>query len=326
MNEEEYIGIVGEIFDGYTEFDYFGQTLFLKHFSIRDQRYIHRFYEKYKSIAINKGISTEKEMLEQLREDDLWSDKDDLKIAGLEMEIESLSQAKKHLLLPSQKEVYQKNITNKSYDLSLLKNSRREVTGKTAEEYASNRANEEFIRYIIYKDRDLSINFFDDDEFSELTDIQMALLLRQYGECNKRLCEENIQNAVLRDFFNMYFSQTEDVSAFYGKPIIHLSVYQLKLALYARVFFNIFQYNDDLPEGIKKDPSAILRFSESKKSGKASESRIKDSDHGATAVFGATKEDLTFIDPNAKKISLQDEIKKKGGSMNMEQMMELMGQ
>jgi len=51
VTEEEYIGIVGEIFDGYTDITFQGKTVYIKHFSIRDQRYIHRFYNKYKSIA-----------------------------------------------------------------------------------------------------------------------------------------------------------------------------------------------------------------------------------------------------------------------------------
>jgi len=325
VTEEEYIGIVGEIFDGYTEFDYFGQTAYLKHFSIRDQRYIHRFYDKYKNIAINKGIPTEKEMLEQLREDGLWSDKDDLKISSLEFEVDNLAAAKRDLYLPSQKESYQKSIDEKNQELYRLKTIRKDVMGRTAEEYASSRSNEEFIRYIIYKDADLKDHLFDDDEFSELTDTQITALLLQNQECSRRLGEDNIQHCVLRDFFNMYLSQTEDVSSFYGKPIIHLSIFQLKLALYARIFFNIFQYNEDLPENMKKDPAAILRFSESKRAGKSSDSKSKNSDSGATAVFGATRDDLDFVDPNAKKISLNDEISKQGGSLNMEQLMELMG-
>ena len=143
--------------------------------------------------------------------------------------------------------------------------------------------------------------------------------------CSERLNEQIIQEAVLRDFFNMYLSQTEDVCSFYGKPIIGLSVYQLKLALYARVFFNIFQYNEDVPDSIKKDPAAILRFSESKKSQASNKSKIKQADNGATAVFGATKEDLAFVDSQAKPISLTEQIAKQGGALNMEQLMNLMG-
>lgn len=325
MTEEEYIGIVGEIFDGYTEFDYFGQTAYLKHFSIRDQRYIHRFYDKYKNLAIKKGIPTEQEMLERLREDEMWHEKDDNEIANLEFEIENLKETKRHLLLPSQKQSTQKQIDECSYKLLNLKIRRKEVVGRTAEDFASSRSNEEFIRYIVYKDQGLTEHYFTDEEFANLADNQIKALVKEYEACNGRLSEKNIQHCVLRDFFNMYLSQTENVSAFYGKPIIHLSVHQLKLALYARVFFNIFQYNEDIPEGIKKDPEAILRFSESKKSKNNLKSKIKDKDQGATAVFGATKEDLEFVDPDAKQVSLSEEVKKKGGVLTMDDMIKLMG-
>jgi hypothetical protein len=83
VSEEEYIGIVGEIFDGYTDINYQGHTVYIKHFSIRDQRYIHRFYNKYKLIAESKGIPSEEEMLDSLRLDGLWSDGDDSKILNL---------------------------------------------------------------------------------------------------------------------------------------------------------------------------------------------------------------------------------------------------
>lgn len=325
MSEEEYIGIVGEIFDGYTEFDFFGRKAYLKHFSIRDQRYIHRFYEKYKSIATAKGIPNEKEMLKQLKKDGLWSEDEDLKIASLEKEIESLKETQSNLTLPSQKESFQKDINAKSIELINLKIERKKVVGKTSEDYGSSRSNEEFIRYIIYKDRDLKENMFSEDEFANLDDEEIALLIAQNRTCGERMSEDNIQHSVLRDFFNMYISQTEDIASFYGSPIVHLSVYQLKLALYARVFYNIFQYNQDIPDNIRKDPSAVLRYAESKKSGDKGSSKIKNRDNGATAVFGATKDDLDFVDSGASKINLSDEISKQGGSMNMEQLMNLMG-
>jgi ribonucleotide reductase alpha subunit len=176
----------------------------------------------------------------------------------------------------------------------------------------------------IYKDPSLKEHLFTEDSFAEINDYDISYLIKQHQMCSNRLNEENIQHVVLRDFFNMYLSQTENLFSFYGKPIIQLSVYQLKLALYARIFFNIFQYNDDIPESIKKNPSDILRFSESKRSGSKASEKFKNSDNGATAVFGATKEDLSFVDPKAKKISLSDEIGKNGGSMNMEDLMKLM--
>lgn len=325
MSEEEYISIVGEIFDGYTEFEFKNRSVYLKHFSIRDQRYIHKYYEKYKNIAINKGIPTEQEMLEQLKKDGLWTLEDEDKIAALDLEISNLKETQRLMSLPSQKKSIQDSIDDRTAEVNVFKNRRKEVVGRTAEDFASVRANNEFIRYILFKDKSLTIHLFTDDEFDDLSDTELLGLTSQYELCNHRLNESNIQHAVLRDFFNMYLSQTENISDFYGKPIVSLSVFQLKLAIYARVFFNIFQYNEDIPEFIKKDPEAIFKFSDSKKNGQKLAKNYQ-SDSGGTAVFGAEKSDLEFVDPNAKQVSLSEEIAKKGGSMNMDDLIKLMGE
>lgn len=323
MTEEEYIGIVGEIFDGYTDITFKGKTVYIKHFSIRDQRYIHRFYNKYKSIAESKGIPSEKEMLDSLREDGLWSDDDDRKIIDLEQELDGLRSAKRNSFLPSQKKHIQETIETKQKELHFLFNKKAELVGKTSERYGSQRSNEEFIRYLIYADQQCSRHFFTDEQFANLSEEEVEFFVKENDYISRRLNENNIQHVVLRDFFNMYMSQTEDVSAFYGKPIIELSVYQLKLAIYARIFFNIFQYNEDIPERMKQDPEAILDFVDRKKN-KDSKNYVN-TEKGASAVFGATKEDLEAIDPSARTISLSDEIAKSGGVMNMEQLIELMG-
>ena len=323
MTEEEYIGIVGEIFDGYTDITFQGKTVYIKHFSIRDQRYIHRFYNKYKSIAESKGIPSEEEMLNSLREDGLWSDNDDRKIVELEQEIEGLRGSKRSSFLPSQKKHIQETIDSKQRELYFLFNKKAELVGKTSERYGSQRSNEEFIRYLIYADPQCSRHFFTDEQFSNLSEEEVEFFVKENDQISRRLSESNIQHVVLRDFFNMYMSQTEDVSAFYGKPIIELSVYQLKLAIYARILFNIFQYNEDIPERTKQDPEAIFDFVERKK-GNSNKGNVN-TEKGASAVFGATKEDLEAIDPNARAISLSDEIAKSGGVMNMDQLIELMG-
>lgn len=326
LSEQEYISIVGEIFDGYTEFEFKNEPVYLKHFSIRDQRYIHRFYNKFKSLAMRKGIPTEKEMLDQLKADDLWSIEEEDKIASLEVELDNLRQTQKTLDLPSQKNKVQVSIDKLLSELGVLRIRRKEVVGRTAEDFAAQRSNEEFIRYILFKDQDLKVHAFTDEEFSDLTDVEVSFLVESNDSCSKRLNETNIQHAVLRSFFSMYIGQTENISDFYGKPIIDCSAFQLKLAIYARIFTNIFQYHDDIPERIKKDPDAIFRFSEQKRGKSSSSSSRNDSDHNAKAIFGAEKEDLEFVDPDAKQVSLHDEIAKHGGSMNMEQLMKMMGQ
>lgn len=322
MNEELYISIIGEVFDGYTEIFFNGDPVYIKHYNIRDQRYIQKYYEKYKNVAIKKGLETEEQRLSEIKKDGIWSDDDDLKITNLEFEIKNLSNTQKKVFLPSQKESIGKDIESKTLDLYNLKNKKRELIGKTAEEYASSRSNEEMLRYFIFKDKNLTENLFTEDEFSELDDTELLFFMSEQAKVNTRLSELNIQKAVLRPFFSMYLSQCENIKDFYDKAIVLLSVYQLKTALFAKMFFNIFQYVEDVPDHIKDDPEKLLAYSDSQRN---KNSGGIDENSDASAVFGATNEDMKAISGNAKQISLKDELDKNGGKLNMEQMMKLAG-
>lgn len=324
MNEELYISIVGEVFDGYTEVVFRGDPVYIKHYNIRDQRYIQKYYEKYKNIAVQKGLQTEKERIDESKKDDIWSDEDDLKIVNLENEVINLSRTQKQIFLPSQKKEIGDQIDAKNQEIFRLKNKRKEILGKTAEDYASVRSNEEMLRYFIFKDKELTKNLFTEDEFSELDDYELMFFMKQQNDISKRLSELNIQKAVLRPFFSMYLSQCENINNFYGKAIVLLSVYQLKIALFARMFFNIFQYVEDIPDNIKDDPEKLLAYSDMQRNKGAGQSHVRD-DADATTFFGATEQDMKSLAGDGRQISLHDELEKNGGSLNMEQMMRLAG-
>ena len=178
----------------------------------------------------------------------------------------------------------------------------------------------------MFKDSSFEDCLFSEEEFAELEVHQVVNLGNIVNDSAKRLGEENIKWAVLRPFFSMYLSNCENINDFYGQAVITLSVYQLKVAMYGKVFHSIFQYTDDIPDNIKEDPDKLMAFSENqrnKDSGKVS-SGIRD-DADASAVFGATKEDMQQIASDGKTVSLSEEMEKAGGKLNMEQMMRLAG-
>lgn len=326
MNDEFYISIVAEIFDGYTEVDFYGNLVYLKHFSIRDQKSIQNYYEKYLNEAVSRGVEKEEEILKRLKEDETWLESDDIKIISLQEEIKNLKITKKNLILPSQQNSIQKDIDTKEKELLSLQASRRELIGKTAEDYASSRSTQDILRSFVYRDKNLNELFFTESEFDELEDYQLIGLNKFQNRISENFSETNLQHAVLRPFFSMYLSQCENLFGFFGKPIIDLSVYQLKLAMYGRMFFSIFQYTDDIPENIKEDPEKLISFSESQRNKGKAKTKIRD-DADASMVFGAKKEDIDYLagESNKKPTSLSEELKKHGGKLNMEQMMKLAG-
>lgn len=323
MNYNPLLSFLIEIFDGYSRFDLYGQTLFFRHFSLRDQNLIADNFEKYKNAAISRGIETEDQTYERLKNDGDWTSDDDLKISELQSYISNLKKTKSKLFLPSQMEQHQKIIDEEQIKLNNLLNRKNDLVNTTAESYANKMSNEEFLRVLIYEDKELTKLKFSEEEFGELTSNELSELSSQYLNLSNNFSEDNIQKIVLQDFFNMYISSCEDAYVFFGKFIHQLTAYQMKLLLFARIFNNIFQYNDDIPESIKKDPKAIFNFVESKKTREKYQQESKDSD--GSMIFGATDKDIEILDPNAKKQSLSSLLEKSGGSLTMEQMMNLMG-
>ena len=47
---------------------------------------------------------------------------------------------------------------------------------------------------------------------------------------------------------------------FYGKPFCDLTYNQIRLIVYTRVFKNIFDSNENIPDNIRKDPAKLLEF------------------------------------------------------------------
>lgn len=322
MNYNPLIENFIEIFDGKTAFDFFGQRLFFRHFTIRDQHKIGSFFEKYKVRALKKGIETEKQVYERLRSEGDWTDNDDLKIAELEEYISNLRKTKDKILLPSQKDAHQKLINDEDLKLKILLNKKIELVGTTVESYAEKMSNEEFLRILVYEDEDLKKLKFSDEDFGALTNSELSELTSCYLRISEKFSDITIQTVVLQDFFSMYMSWCENSYNFFGKFMHQLTSFQMKLLIYGKIFHNIFQYHDDIPDHLRKDPKAIFDFVDSKKSRERFQSSTKDD--SATMLFGATQKDVEILDPSAKKVSLTDQINKNGGILTMDQMIDLM--
>ena len=322
--EEFYISLVGEAFDGYTEVSFQGKDIYIKHLSLKDQRYLHKYYDKYVKIALDKGLESEEDRIKAVMEDGMWSSEEDTQISTLRFETDNLKKTQKVLPLRSQREKLEEDIDAKLSELSDLEDRRREVIGKTAEDYANRRSNDEILRFLLFKDQELTEHLYTDDQFGDLEVWEVAKLTLLQKSIQERLSDEKIQEAVLRPFFAMYLSFCENSYAFYEKPITQLTIYQLRVILFGRMFYNIFQYTEDIPDHIREDPKKLLAFSESQRNKDSNKPMIRD-DADASTIFGATDEDVADIGGTKGGVSLTSELEKHGGKLDMKQMMRLAG-
>ena len=111
---------------------------------------------------------------------------------------------------------------------------------------------------------------------------------------------------------------------FYGTPVCMLTHNQLQMLIYTRVFKNIFDRHDNIPDHIKKDPKALLDFAASSEKGKDMLDQHEEKG-GASTIIGATKEDYEYMGVSQKGVSLHEAAEKKGGKLNMEDLMDLAG-
>ena len=328
MNEEFYISLIGEAFDGYTESTLDGEPVYVRHLNIRDQRYLQKYHDKYKNIALSKGVESKEDREKRVIKDGIWTHEEDQKIASLEFEIENLKKTIKSVSLPSQQDKIRKTLQERRSEVADLLTKKQEVIGKTADDYAISRSNDEMLRFCLFKDCDLAKRLYTEDEFAELETWQIAKINDLQNSMSQRLSETSLQEAVLRPFFSIYLSLCENPSEFYGKPVVDLSVYQLKTVLFGRMFFNIFQQTENIPDNIRDNPEKLMAFAETQrnKDSHAGAGGLRD-DASASAVFGATKEDMQALNlKGGANVSLRDEAAKHGGKLNMQQMMRLAGE
>ncbi len=324
MKEEFYISLIGEAFDGYTAAYMGDREVYIKHVNIRDQRYLHKHYEKYKQLALSKGLGSEEERTAYVLKEEIWSTEEDIKIESLKSEIKNLEITVRKLPLPSHRAQMAGDIKKLQKELNELMQKRKAVIGQTAEDYATVRSGDEILRFLLFKNKELTEHLYTEEEFGELEIWEIAKITALQADVHERLSDSRIQEAVLRPFFSMYLSLCEDAAGFYRKPIPSLTIYQLRVVLFGRMFFNIFQFTDDIPDNIRQDPEKLMAFSDAKRDGSGRPAGLKD-DADVSMVFGATKEDMETLDTPQGNKALSEAAEKEGGRLNMEQMMRLAG-
>lgn len=313
--------LICEIFDGYSEITFRNKILFLRHINIHDQRMLNSCFERQKKRAIEAEVPTEKEKLEELKQTGEWLEKDELEIESKKSYIDNMLQTKKQLELKSQRKSLQDTIDAETAELNKLLLRRNQLVGKTAEDFANARANEEFIRNIVYSDRELKQLAFSEDDFNLFEQEDLNCLVSQYSQVSQRINDESIQEAVLSDHFTLYLGRIENHN-FFSRPIVSLSINQLKVLAYGKMFLNIFQNVENIPESVKKSPKDLLDFVETQRKRQEKEQK-RGKSHQMTGMVGASREDLDAYDPTAKKLDLAAELKKKGGKLNTEDFVKL---
>ena len=322
MDNDDLADIIVEIFDGFSVLDSSLGPIYIKHFHQLDTRKILGKRKLYIAQAEERGLLTENSILKMLFQDGMWDDKSEKEIQEKKKFIENLKTSISKIVLPSKRKEHKKLIDLEISKLNALSLEREKLIGLTAEKYAERKVNKEFFESLLFLDEAFKTSPFEDLDYQdietakELTDLE--------GKFFNRMNDENISKAVLSPFFSPYMPYSEDVLNMFGEPLKNLTAFQLKMISYARSFLNIFKNSqNEIPDHIAKDPDLLIDFYNSQKT----ENNTKNQGQSdATTYFGANKSDIEQLkNDDQEAIILTDEIKKKGGSLNMKDMMDLHG-
>ena len=300
--------------------------VFIKHMTPHDQVELEEVEQKYFKIAEKRGVPTEKDMMDFLIQEGEWSDSKDKEIEKKKMFLESLKTARNKMVLKSAIDKQSELIQKEQNALNELETHKASLIGNTCEKYAKDRMNDFYMIKSFYKDKDLKEILFSEEVYDQLEDRDIKKYIFNYNEIFSGFTEESIQYTILEEFYSPYLSFAEDSMQFYGKPFCALTYNQIRLIVYTRVIKNIFDTNENIPESIRKDPAKLLEFGSSSKE-ERDKAKDKLSQGAAGTLVGAKDEDYEYLGIEKPKggVSLHEEAKKKGGTLNMQDLMKLHG-
>jgi hypothetical protein len=322
--------IFSEIIEGYSLVNSptFGD-LKIKHINNFDSAQTDIKQDYYFKKAAKEGLPEREDKIKYLIEEKLWDPEKDKEADRIESLIKGMMKTKSKLHLQVQIDQIKKDIKAAEADLIKIKQKKEEIIGFTAEEYASRRVNEYLIQVSILNEDGKAL--FNDEEFGDLEQGQILEIMGIYSSNTDKFKAYNLKRIALADFFtNIFYICEDNIFNFYGKPVIHLTFYQIEVYSFGRYFKSIIQNSEEkIPEHIMEDPDELIEWAQSSKNVKEAmeKGNSSDKEHGATSLVGATKEDLkkAGIDEDADMIDLSQEAKKKGGKLSMEDMMKLHG-
>jgi hypothetical protein len=313
-----------EIIKGYSKRKFRGSPIFIKHLGISEKAFFDFRFQEFYEYALSSGILSEEEALKKIIEDGFWSDKEEEEINTLKKYIDRLILTKKNFVRKLEIEAISKQIDEERQKLAKKISQKKEALGKTAEEYASNRSNDYIIYESLFTDESLSKRVFSETEFEEMTYEDLIEYILFFNEYMEDFKEYNLQKIALLDFFQPYYIVLDQPMQLWGKPMVYLTDFQIRTTIYGKIFKNIFETTEYIPDEIRHDPDKLFEYTDKSKAKKNLESKQKNKDKASgEAVFGATKEEMEEMKAAGTK-TLNDAMKTKG-VMTMDELIKLHG-
>jgi hypothetical protein len=305
--------------------------VFVKHLTIWDTDTLDEKREMYFNRATKSGLPTTKEKIDMLMEEGSWAKEKEKEQREKETFVSRMKETKLKLLLKSEKANLQEDIDKAQEELDKIISEKTQLIGLTSELFADKKVNDYYIYLTLYRDKGCKKLLYDATEFDEVSNEDLSKLVGIYNYVSSSFSEKNMKRIALSSFFlNNYYLCKDNPFIFFGKPVVELTYHQADLFAFGRYYKHMLQdMKNPPPPDVMQDPDKLLEMYEVEKN---QEKMTGDKEQTGTAstVVGATKDDLEALgmtkDPNDPNVvDLNEEIRKKGGELSMEDLIKLHG-
>lgn len=311
--------IFAEICEGFSKTVYRDEIIYIKHLSHLDYVYYEDIQRQFEEECRIKKLPDEKQKVEFLIKNNLWSKGKESEIEQIKDFIIRLSDTKKKQILPSAAAEYEKQIEEEQRKLKIIIDEKYSLIGMTVESYSQRMVNDYYIINNIYKDKNCSELFFNKTSFDDLDDDEVYNIISIYNETTNLFDDDKLKRLALQDFYQSYYYLANDnLKDFFGKPIINLTFNQIKLGNYSKYFKSLLESTDNskIPKDFRFDPDKLESYINTKRE---SDKVLDGSGGGSTSLVGATNKDL-------EDLGLKDQVAKfPDKPMNTQELMKFLG-
>lgn len=204
--------------------------VYVKHFSDLEKIQIIQKRQEILDRTRLRGVRTDKESLDYLISENLWSQEKEEEIARLELTIEDNTRQANNMVIPGQKNAILSLVQKDKDALQGMRDERSSLTGMTAEKYADEKYINHYLYFSFFKDDSFKNKFFSEGEFSDLEEDEINNYFKIYSSALARFSEENFKKIAVSPFFlNSVSFAYEDSRLFLNKSVLDYTNYQFEI-------------------------------------------------------------------------------------------------
>jgi hypothetical protein len=236
---------------------YLGELdFYFKHPNLEIEVEMDEIYHKALVVGRGNGLESSEELLKKCMQNGSWSNDREKSIKNLESEYRKMDKTRANPISEAQLYSLRQELKNIAENYSRILSEKDSLLEDSIEFFAKKRTVDALILNSFFKDRELKLRAFSQDDLDYLEDSMMFKLVHSYNGLKDKFCRDNIRKICIEPFFMKRFAVSEDKFDFFGLPCCSLTDYQISLISEGEKFKFLLGQLDDIPDEYN-DPEGI---------------------------------------------------------------------